>query len=87
MPLKKRVQTAFLFPNGVLAACDARGEQIPELQGAYSIDKHKRICLEALPDCKFNGFHILPDGFFSAVDSWLEYFADKNMSWEEINDI
>lgn len=48
MPLIKRVANAYLFPNGMLAVCDAAGQQIGELQGAYSIEKHKQIALESL---------------------------------------
>lgn len=63
MALKKRVQNAYLFENGNLAAFDSAGKQIGELQGAYSIKKHKRILLEAMDDCEFQGFNILPKGF------------------------
>lgn len=86
MPLIKRVKNVYLFPNGNLAAFDLTGEQIPELQGTYSIEKHKRILLEADDWCKFEGFHILPIGFIQhAID--VNYFREKNMSWEEIKEL
>ena len=50
-----------LFPTGVLSVFDSNGEQIPELQGTYSIDKHKRILLEAMDECKYEGFNQLRD--------------------------
>lgn len=87
MPLVKRVKSAFLFPNGNLAACDSAGEHIPELQGPYSIDKHKRILLEATDDCEFNGFQILPGGFCQAARDWSDHFRKQNMSYEEIQAI
>ena len=87
MPLIKRVKSVYLFENGNLAVFDRNGEQICELQGLYSLDKHKRIMLEASDDCEFNGFHILPSGFKQTVVLWLTYFADKHLSWEEITSI
>lgn len=83
----KRVADVFLFPTGMLAVCDANGEQIGELQGSYSIDLHKRIKLEALDECKFNGFDILPYGFNTAVCNWLQVFGNQNLSWDEIKSL
>ncbi len=82
--INKRVKNAYLFDNGNLAALDLSGQQIPELQGAYSIEKHKRIVLESLDDCKFNGFEILPKGFNKHVYDFVNYFRKQEMSWEEI---
>lgn len=87
MPLTKRVKDAFLFPNGNLAVCDAAGEQICELQGMYSIDKHKRILLERLDNCVLHGFEALPEGFYRTANEWAIYFRLKNLSWEEIQEL
>jgi len=81
------VADVFLFPTGTLAVCDIFGNQIPELQGHYSIEKHKRIRLEALSNCMWHGFDQLPLGFIQAVTNWHNYFRDKNLSWDEINNI
>lgn len=83
----KRVANVFLFPTGVLAVCDADGKQIPELQGTYSINKHKRIMLEALPNCEFKGFEILPHGFNQTVLNWYDHFKNQNLSWWQINSL
>lgn len=82
-----RVKTAYLFPEGQLAVFDIAGHQIAELQGMYSIEKHKRILLEALPDCAFKGFHQLPQGFTQSVKGWADLFRKKNLSWEEIENL
>ena len=82
--INKRVKNAYLFDNGNLAAFDIAGEQIPELQGAYSIETHKRILLEAMDDCEFNGFYSLPPGFNIAAKQYADYFKKQNLSWEEI---
>lgn len=85
MELKKRVKSAYLFDNGNLAVFDYVGQQIPELQGTYSIDRHKRILLEAMDDCDFKGFYqLLPPGFISHAKDYADYFRDKNLSWNEI---
>ena len=76
MPLTKRVKSAFLFPNGMLVACGIDDQQIPELNGPYSINKHKRIILESCDDCEFKGFDILPDGFVRLANDIL-YFRKK----------
>lgn len=83
----KRVKSAFLFDNGNLAACDENGHQIPELQGSYSIEKHQRIVLEATDDCEFKGFNILPFGFRRTVEQYCNYFKERNISWEEIQEL
>lgn len=83
MALKKRIQNAYLFENGNLVIFDSTGSQIGELQGAYSIDKHKRILLEAMDDCKFEGFYILPKGFIKHAED-INHFREKNMSWDDI---
>lgn len=85
--LIKRVKNTSLFTNGNLAVFDIDGQQIPELQGQYSIEKHKRIMLEALNDCDFEGFHVLPSEFVKTAEDWSEYFRDKNMSYKEIKEL
>jgi len=85
--LIKRVKNAYLFPNGNLAACNIEGHQIPELQGQYSIEIHKRILLEALDDCEFKGFHLLPNGFVRTAEDWARFFRDKNKSYKEIKEL
>lgn len=85
--LVKRIQNAYLFPNGNLAVFDINGEQISELQGQYSIETHKRIVLEALDNCNFEGFNALPAGFTKEVKDYVGYFRDKNISWEEIHSL
>ncbi len=87
MPLHKRVKTVFLFDNGNLAVLDIKGQQIGELQSAYSIDTHARILLEATDDCEFKGFEVLPTGFVKHAKDYADYFRGKNMSWEEIKEL
>ena len=87
MSLEKRVVNAYLFDNGNLAVFDWTGHQVEELQGAYSIDKHKRILLEATDTCRFKGFNILPSGFVSHAKDYADYFRDKNLSWDEIKEL
>lgn len=87
MALIKRVKDAYLFPNGNLVACDAAGNQISELQDPYSIDKHKRILLEAMDNCEFKGFGILPAGFQTSASLWARYFREQNLSFEEIENL
>lgn len=85
--LIKRVKAAYLFENGSLAAIDTKGKQVPELQGEYSIKKHKRILLEATDDCEFKGFEILPYGFYRSAKSFADYFRNQNMSWDKIQSL
>lgn len=87
MALIKRAKTVYLFPNGMLAVCDANGQQINELQGTYAIDTHKRILLEAMDDCEFNGFGVLPFGFTKHAREWAELFRKQNLSWDEIKNL
>jgi hypothetical protein len=87
MPLVKRIKNTYLFPNGNLAVFGFDGQQIPELQGAYSIDKHKRILLEAREDCEFSGFDILPIGFIEHAKRFSDYFKERGLSWEEIEEV
>jgi hypothetical protein len=87
MSLQKRVKSAYLFPTGILAVCDIKGEQIPELQGTYSIEKHMRILLERFDDCEFQGFGILPPGFCQTAFAKADYFRGRNLSYEEIQKI
>lgn len=85
MPLIKRAKDVYLFPTGMLAVCGEDGQQIPELQGPYSIVLHRRIMLEALDECIFIGFEILPFEFCQVVRNWLKHWHDKNLSWDEIH--
>lgn len=88
MALIKRVKTAYLFPNnGMLVTIDVNGQQIGELQGAYSIDTHKRILLEAMDNCEFNGFDILPFRFTKHAREWAELWRERNMSMEDIDNL
>jgi len=87
MPLVKRVANTYLFENGNIAAFDFAGQQIAELQGSYSIKNHQRILLEAMDNCKFEGFNILPRGFSKTAKDWAEHFRAQNMSWKEIQDL
>jgi hypothetical protein len=87
MPNIRRAKSVYLFTHGIVATCDYMGEQIPELQGSYSIDLHRRILLEALPDCDFMGFEILPSSFIESVNTWYIYYKDKDLSWDEINNL
>lgn len=83
----KRAQKVFLLDNGMIVTFDVKGTQISELQGAYSIDLHKRILLEACQGCTLNGFEILPSGFLQHVNAWFNYWKFKNLSWNEINEL
>lgn len=87
MPLIKRVQSVFLFPDGNLAVFGVDDQQIGELQGQYSIERHQRILLEALDNCSIKGFGILPDGFNKTANDWANYFRKQNLSFEEIEQI
>lgn len=86
MPLVKRITTAYLFENGNLVVFDRGGQQVPELQGPYSIEKHKRIILESIDNCELKGFSILPSGFIGHAND-IKYFRDKNISWDEIQEL
>lgn len=87
MALVKRIASAYLFENGNICCCDIGGNQIPEVQGPYSIDLHKRVILEAVDTCEFKGFQILPFGFLISVNSWADHFCKQNLSWDEINNL
>jgi len=83
MTVIKRVKKAYLFETGNLSVFDEAGQHIPELEGTYSIDKHKRIFLEAADGFKFDGQHILPFGFMKTAWEWSVYFREKGIPWEE----
>jgi len=87
MALKKTITSAILFLNGGLAVFDIEGKQVGELQGNYSIDKHKRILLEASDNCEFKGFEILPSGFVTNAKIYADYWRKQNMSWEDIQNV
>ncbi len=88
MPLVKRIRYAYLFQNigGVINVYDDNGDKIPEFTQYYSIELHKRIILEALDNCDFSGFDVLPNGFHSEVKKMIEY-RKQNMSWEEYKEL
>jgi len=52
----KDVVAAFRFPNNMVAVTDRNGEQIPELQGPYTIELHRLIQARATPQCEWNGY-------------------------------
>lgn len=81
MALIKRISSATLFPNGMLAVFDTNGKRVGELQGAYSIEKHRDIYIEAADHCEFKGFHILPEGFFPAEQ--IRLCCTDNLTWAE----
>lgn len=87
MPLEKRVLDVYLFENGTLGVTDIDGQQIGELQGLYSIEKHKRILLERFDDCVFRGFEMLPVGFHKTANEWADYYRGRNLSWKEIQEL
>lgn len=87
MALKKRVTKVYLLPNGNFTVFNTEGQQIGELQGPYSIDLHKRILLEAMDDCEFDGFSILPSGFIKHAKDYADYYRGLDMSWEEIQNL
>lgn len=80
-------KNVYLFDNGNLAVFDENGEQMPELQGTYSIELHKRILLEADITCKFEGFDRLPFGFNKSAQDFANYFKNKKMTWEQITNL
>ncbi len=88
MALVKRIKYAYLFPNigGVINVYDETGSKIPEFTQYYSIDLHRRILLEALDDCDFIGFDILPNGFNIEAQKIIEY-RKQNLSWEEYKEL
>ena len=57
----KTVKTIFFFPNGMIAVCDNKGEQISELQGSYVtkvISQSKELGYEISDDLEIK----MPDG-------------------------
>jgi hypothetical protein len=54
--MKKLATNSFLFPNGMVATTDQNGEQIPELQGEYSIDLHLKIIKRSSKEAILHGF-------------------------------
>ena len=85
--INKRIKSATLFPNGMIMVFGTDGEQIPELQGAYSLDLHKRILLEAIDNAVIRGFDILPYGFVKHAEDWLEQWNPEGKTWEEIQEL
>lgn len=72
----KDVGAVFLFDNGMVATCNIEGEQIPELQGSYSIELHKKIFLRATTNCEWKGFEIIPVGWIESINNWYKFFKD-----------
>ena len=51
-----KVRTAYKFPNDMVAVLNAKGEQIPELQGRYSTELHQAISDASDEDTVLYGF-------------------------------
>ena len=85
--INRRVKSSTLFPNGMIVTFGTDGEQIGELQGAYAIDLHKRILLESIDGAMIRGFDILPHGFNVHAKDWVDLWIEKDMGWDEINEI
>lgn len=83
----KKLKAVYLFPNGNIAVFDTSGQQVPELQGEYSLEKHRRILLQADNSTTFEGFEHLPAGFVESAKKWAEYFKKQNLTWEQIESL
>lgn len=84
MPINKRIKAAFLFENGNLAVIDTAGNQVGELQGPYSIEKHQRILIEAVSGCEMNGFEILPKGFIAHANELADYCIKNDLNYDDL---
>lgn len=49
------IKSVFKFPNGMVAVCDEKGEQLPEYQGKYE-DVKDKILADAPSDTEWNGW-------------------------------
>lgn len=85
--INKRIKSSTLFPTGMIATFNMEGEQIGELQGAYSVELHKRILLEASDNAVIRGFDILPHGFVKHAKDFVEYWKTQDKAWEEIQEL
>lgn len=50
------VMVTYKFPNGMVCTCDMQGDQVPELQGKYSPELHKKIKYYSNEKTEWNGF-------------------------------
>lgn len=50
------VMATYSFPNGMIATFGHDGEQIPELQGRYSLELIDKIKVRSNKNTSFNGF-------------------------------
>ena len=41
--MNKKIMSVFKFPNGIIAVCDTKGNQIPELQGKDTKELREKI--------------------------------------------
>lgn len=51
-----KVKSTFLFDNGMIITFDKYENQIPELQGEYSEELHKKITERSEPTTVWTGF-------------------------------
>lgn len=84
--MNKPIKAAFLFPNGMLAVFDIEGNQVGELQGLYSIEKHQEIIIRRTKDAKMEGFGKLPQGFLLTAYSYAEHELSR-MKHEKQSDL
>lgn len=58
-----KIKSAFLFDTGMIVSFDERGEQVPHLQGPYSIEIHAQILAKSDHATEWNGFDQVPTGW------------------------
>lgn len=87
MSTLKRVTHLYLFPNANLGSFDKAGNQLGQLQGAFSIDKLKRNLLERTDDCIITGMEILPNGWYKECLKYADYFRHQNLNYHEIQEL
>jgi len=54
---KRKVKSAYRFPNGMVAVFGYDDEQIPELQGEYTDKLYQKIIRRSDDTTEFNGFN------------------------------
>lgn len=54
------IKTAYLWANGMLMVFGEDGEQIPELQGPFDLERYQAIKDRATPDTEWHGFNEQP---------------------------
>ncbi len=52
------VKSTFKFPNGMVITCGYDDQQIPELQGVYTLELDKKIRAHSDSKTEFIGFEI-----------------------------